>query len=550
MKNRRNVVIMAAIVCAMSALLAIGPSRAKADELADLRANQELLQQRLDQLAQVGLSKPQEAPGTATLAGSFPRSFLIPGTDTSIRVGGEINLTGVYWFSGGNNAETGGGIQILGVPGASSAPLNIHGVAGFINPTKARANNVFDYSIYASRLRFETHTPTVYGEANTVFEFDFLGCSLGGFDCNNTVAGNDGLGARLRLAYGTLGPFAAGQMYSAATQDLAAFPETVDTGCCAGEFGTGRLPAVSYTQPLRDYGVGGNLIFALVDPEDSAATPQGQTLTNNTNLVTAAGTTAAINNNGTVLNGGSNQALSVNPLKTSWPDVQLGLRFEQQWGHLQFSSVVHDAALKDGAFLDRDYIGYGGGFSGDVKPAWFGWVKDDIGFSFFAGDGIGRYAGGGGSGNYFPYLATSYGAPLGSALANGTGNVCGYGHAAVVQTQACANNIRAATIPAWGGEVWYQHWWTPTIRSTAEFGLTHQDVQASIVGSLAENGGPTSSAGTSAINKEIVDAHLNLLWSPVSFIDTGIEYLWTHRQTIYNAKGDQNVAMAMFKVKF
>ena len=49
---------------------------------------------------------------------------------------------------------------------------------------------------------------------------------------------------------------------------------------------------------------------------------------------------------------------------------------------------------------------------------------------------------------------------------------------------------------------------------------------------------------------EIVDVHANLLWSPVPFVDTGIEYLWTHRQTIFNAKGDQNVAMAMFKMKF
>src|SRR5262249_8802801 len=155
--------------------------------------------------------------------------------------------------------------------------------------------------------------------------------------------------------------------------------------------------------PLREYGVlPTSLIFALVDPEDSSATPQGQTLTNNTNLVTAAGTTTATTNNGTVLNAGSNQALSVNPMKTQWPDIQMGMRFEQPWGHIQLESVVHQAALKDGAFVNRDYIGYGGGFSGDVKPGWFNWSKDDIGFSFFAGDGIGRYAGGGGAGNYFP----------------------------------------------------------------------------------------------------------------------------------------------------
>ena len=67
-----------------------------ADELADLRANQELLQRRIDQLAQnppgPGIGVPgaygtQAVPGQPLAGGSFPRSFLIPGTDTSIRVG-------------------------------------------------------------------------------------------------------------------------------------------------------------------------------------------------------------------------------------------------------------------------------------------------------------------------------------------------------------------------------------------------------------------------------------------------------------------------------
>src|SRR5438445_11988642 len=66
------------------ALLA-GPPAALADELSDLRANQELMQRRLDQLAQ---APAPSAPGAPTLAGSFPRSFLIPGTDTSLRIGG------------------------------------------------------------------------------------------------------------------------------------------------------------------------------------------------------------------------------------------------------------------------------------------------------------------------------------------------------------------------------------------------------------------------------------------------------------------------------
>ncbi len=52
-------------VISVMALLAGVPS-AKADELADLRANQELLQQRLDQLSQAGPSTGPSGPITAS----------------------------------------------------------------------------------------------------------------------------------------------------------------------------------------------------------------------------------------------------------------------------------------------------------------------------------------------------------------------------------------------------------------------------------------------------------------------------------------------------
>src|SRR5579864_2162547 len=88
-----------AAIGALTAAVALATAiPVKADELSDLRANQEVLQRRLDQLAQVGTAKPQLPPGSATIAGSFPRSFLIPGTDTSIQIGGFIDLSASYFF--------------------------------------------------------------------------------------------------------------------------------------------------------------------------------------------------------------------------------------------------------------------------------------------------------------------------------------------------------------------------------------------------------------------------------------------------------------------
>src|SRR5204862_2099699 len=102
MTNKRNIGTVAALggMTAAVALITALPS-ARADELGDLRANQELLQRRIDQLAQV---PPPGAPpggpggpGGPVMAGSFPRSFVIPGTEVSLRVGGQP-LGSVLWY--------------------------------------------------------------------------------------------------------------------------------------------------------------------------------------------------------------------------------------------------------------------------------------------------------------------------------------------------------------------------------------------------------------------------------------------------------------------
>src|SRR5882757_1969029 len=111
MIRKQNIGRAAAIggLAATVALLA-GLPAATADELADLRANQELLQRRIDQLAQGAVPRgggvpgaygTEAVPGAPLAGGSFPRSFLIPGTDTSIRVGGFVDETIDYWLQNG-----------------------------------------------------------------------------------------------------------------------------------------------------------------------------------------------------------------------------------------------------------------------------------------------------------------------------------------------------------------------------------------------------------------------------------------------------------------
>src|SRR4051794_4884578 len=90
----RKIALPAAVACMLSSPFAILPYAAQADELPDAQAKNQLLQQRLDQLAQIpgpgGLypgGPPAPTAGAGIVGGSFPRSFLIPGTDTSLRIG-------------------------------------------------------------------------------------------------------------------------------------------------------------------------------------------------------------------------------------------------------------------------------------------------------------------------------------------------------------------------------------------------------------------------------------------------------------------------------
>src|SRR5581483_11349723 len=154
---------------------------AKGDELSDLRANQQLLQQRLDQLsgqlAQApGLPSnpyghpqlPSTVAGQPSIAGSFPRSFLIPGTDTSFRVGGRISENLIYYFNGGSPNSSPQSTTVGDNGQIPAAPLNIKlPGATTAGAARARSTDIFLQSPRESKINFETRTPTPWGEART-----------------------------------------------------------------------------------------------------------------------------------------------------------------------------------------------------------------------------------------------------------------------------------------------------------------------------------------------------------------------------------------------
>jgi len=181
----------------------------------------------------------------------------------------------------------------------------------------------------------------------------------------------------------------------------------------------------------------------------------------------------------------------------------------------------------DGLFIDRTYIGYGGHFSGDVHPGWFGWAKDDFLFSFVAGEGIGVYSSGGWS------LAV----PMATNFTVAT--------ACATPRPGCTGGMAASNVlfhPVFGYSTngGYQHWWLPNLRSTIAAGMAHQDINSQLIG-------PSQS---STMNKEQWNAFVNLVWNPVAFITAGFEYMYGRRIVVANGKGNEQALIAKWRVSF
>jgi hypothetical protein len=494
--------------------LLTGLSSARADELQQLEANQQLLQQEINQIAAL---KTPATPGAPSMAGSFPRSILIPGTDTSLAVGGYVKFDAFYWMSGGpanGNVQASDGVNDY----LQGVPLDLHGTGIFAPATfnqHSRSTGVLQFTARESRFHVETRTPTAWGPADTYLEFDFYGCN--GFSCSALDHTTNSLVPRLRLAYGTLGPWLAGQDW-VPVDDLEAQPEMVDFGGEMGHFGYTRAAQLRYTWQ-GPYGLFG--IAALVQPTTDVISPLGAFQTDSS---TTAGAGAPASFEG------------INPATSKAPDGNFIFGIEQPWGHLRLNAIAQQLELQDGAFVSKDYVGYGGGFSGNVRPNWFGWPKDGFGFEAWAGSGLGRYAD---NTPGFQGLATNFGATPGTQM-----NLCGYGSVAggaAAVTPACAAFIRAGTITSYGGQVNYAHYWTPNLRSTAILGYQGEDVPATLIGAVQ--------AGL-VVNRAVWDAGINLIWSPVAFVNIGLEYDYGQRVTVSNIRGDENVLEGEFQVSF
>jgi hypothetical protein len=595
MTRRRSLSSVAAIGGIGAALsLLLGPSTAYADELADLRANQELLQKRIDQLSQAapgsipipgqyvpGFGPPTgpAGPNQPVVSGSFPRSFLVPGTDTSLRIGGFANVTAQWYASGANQGGSlngQGGINnntFFDGPGGTGNLANIP-----LNNSIARSrSNAFDLSPRTSRLLFDARTPTAWGEIKAYVEFDFAYNNTNTIQSNNQGTAMSEFG-RLRKAYGTFAGFEGG-LDVGIMHDGDADPELIDGTATTN--GRSRTTLLKYTY-AGPYGTVYN--FGIEQPDATISTIFGKNdidtnAVPNTGVCSASGNTAP---NLPAYTACSGSFSFFDPLQATMPEYVATARTNQPWGHLQIGGVLREQTLNDGQYLFQQFLGAAGTISGDVHP--FSGApgplgKDDLGFEMIAGPNSGNQVqNGGGVASTFGSIinvpnvgfvnpaqqnvgsacsggavATAAGCPAGTTSStsawNGRSTNQGALNAGLIRgingnlvnvRQAYDGLVRTANINNYGAYLWYQHWWNDELRSTIEASGFYSAVPTNLV--------PSSSV--TSLNKMLGMAHANLFWSPVAFVDFGLEYAYGHRVTTANFKGDSNTLLGEFRVRF
>jgi len=302
--------------------------------------------------------------GELVRRGALPGSFLIPGTDTSIRFGGYVKVDALYDI-GAPQFD-----QIL----PAVIPLNVAGVAG-----NAARRNDGNFRLHArqSRLNFATATPTIFGPATTVVEADFFGDGGG-----NSVSTNS-YNFRLRLAFLELGPFGFGQYWSL-FEDTLAFAETLDFNGPIGAVFV-RQPQFRFVYDTKKYGAFG---FSV-----ETAEPDFFGSTN--------GVAGAI--------GG--------PGINSGPDLVARYTYAFPYGHVFLAGVGRRTIIDNGLLntAKPGYYGYGLNLAGSIEH-FYG--KDAFFYQAAGGNGIGRYL----NGNQVPGLSNAA-LTTGLTTANPTANV-------------------------------------------------------------------------------------------------------------------------------
>jgi hypothetical protein len=277
------------------------------------------------------------APAQAVTGGDHPGTFKLPGTDTSIKIGGYIKGDVFYDI----NADTGNSFASSSIPADGSEGDDREG------SFRAQARQ--------SRLNVTTFTPTSIGEIKTFVEGDFLGAGGNEKFSNSTSF-------RLRHAYGQVRgdtlEVLFGQTWTA-FMPLTSYPDTVDF------FGPTGIPFIRQGQARVSYTGMENMRF-----EFSVENSELQ---------------------GTADDGDSLGSESDADLKfgiDGLPDFVAAAEYNKDGWHFKVAGLLRQLEVDDFSSGPSDKEGAWGLFGGAVIPT-FG--DDSLQLNVTYGEGVGRY---------------------------------------------------------------------------------------------------------------------------------------------------------------
>jgi hypothetical protein len=339
----RNALRAKALVSAIALGLAGSATAVRADELQDLKTQIEALQKKVGELEmkQETVEKKQAVavPDNFVTGGTTKGSFKLPGSNTSVTLGGYVKLDAVF-------SNPSAGVDTKGDLFLDPTTIVVGPDAG------NNERNQVKFGARESRLFVKTNTPTAFGDLNTHVEFDFYGA-----DGNESVSNSHGF--RLRHAYGTLGNLLAGQTWTN-FMNPASLPDTLDFGGPVGQI-FDRQAQVRWTQSFGAAAgsVGGQWSVGLENPETVVQIPGGA---------------------------------SFRADDDHWPDITGQVLFNTSFGKISVHGLVRQIRADSAAAPAVVDEKWGGAVSAaGVIPA-IG--KDDFRFTVSAGNAIGRYSDG------------------------------------------------------------------------------------------------------------------------------------------------------------
>ncbi len=421
--------------------------------------------------------------------------YYIPGTDTCIKIGGYVRFESYY-----NGAQ------------AAYPVNNAGGVLDRFTTTFAMQSRF--------RLTSDVRTQTEYGTLRSYFNFG-MNVRNG---INETAA--PGVTTALERAFIQFAGFTIGRsetfftLYNASAYGF--FDGTFDGGTTS----TG-MNLFAYTWQF------GNGLTASISLEDAQSHSKGVVDLGN---AAAAGNTAGVL--GAAPFAGSNAS---DNLGVVVPDIVANMRVDQAWGSAQIMGALHQVGARY-TFQDNNITNCNAN-SGNRNTTACGYPDDKWGWAVGAGMTLkmpwdakdtlsGQIAYAKGAASYVAFKNSNNGLHQ-NGIALGAFNDAVFGG-------VNSNGGELELTETWGGTIAFEHYWTPSLRTSWVFGYMSVQYSDAAKVLIANLGSRCIGTGVVINNTAQCDPDFSswrvssrTMWNPVRNLDVGIEVAYTQVDTAF-----------------